>query len=265
MACASAGVKDMTAAQQTYLGTNPPQLNALAPDDSLVLLTLGGDDMGFLNVLDKCMELSFTDPWGSPCQAYYTQGGTDQLAAAVAAEAPRMAAVLAAIAARAPQARIVVVGYPDLFPLSGGCWPAVPITDGDVAYLRGIELQLNAMLAAGREGGQRHVRRTPTRRPSATTSASPRGSGTSRACFPARGRSRSTPTPAARRPSPPPCSPPCGRLRRVAWLTCAAVGQVSSIIRTYRHDVIIVCPSGRMAPQTAHDDGNQAVSAGPIW
>ena len=59
-----------------------------------------------------------------------------------------MAAVLADIAARAPQARIVVVGYPDMFPLSGGCWPAVPITDGDIAYLRGIELQLNAMLAA---------------------------------------------------------------------------------------------------------------------
>jgi lysophospholipase L1-like esterase len=148
VACASAGVGDMTAAQQTNLGTNAPQLNALAPDDSLVLLTLGGDDLGFMNVLEKCMELSFTDPWGSPCQAYYTSDGTDQLAAAVRAEGPRMAAVLADIAARAPQARIVVVGYPDLFPLSGGCWPAVPITDGDVAYLRGIELQLNAMLAA---------------------------------------------------------------------------------------------------------------------
>jgi len=148
VACASAGVQDMTAAQQTNLGTNPPQLNALARDDSLVLLTLGGDDMGFMNVLDKCMELSFTDPWGSPCQAYYTKGGTDQLAAAVRAEAPRMAAVLADIAARAPAARIVLVGYPDLFPLSGGCWPAVPITDGDIAYLRGIELKLNAMLAA---------------------------------------------------------------------------------------------------------------------
>jgi lysophospholipase L1-like esterase len=151
VACASAGVEDMTAAQRTNLGTNAPQLNALAPDDSLVLLTLGGDDMGFMNVLAQCMELSFTDPWGSPCEAYYTQGGTDQLAAEVRAEAPRMAAVLAAIAARAPRARIVVVGYPDLFPLSGGCWPAVPITDGDIAYLRGLELQLNAMLAADAE------------------------------------------------------------------------------------------------------------------
>jgi lysophospholipase L1-like esterase len=150
-ACSSAGVADMTAAQRTDLGTNPPQLDALAPSDSVVMLTLSGDDIGFENVLNECMELSFTDPWGSPCQARYTSGGTDQLAALVKAEAPKMAAVLSGIAARAPQARIVVVGYPDVFPLSGGCWPAVPITDGDVGYLRGIELQLNAMLAADAE------------------------------------------------------------------------------------------------------------------
>jgi lysophospholipase L1-like esterase len=147
-ACASAGVGDMTAPQKTDIGTNPAQLNALAPNDSLVVLTLGGDDLGFTHVLDECMELSFTDPWGSPCQAHYAGGGTDQLAALVKAEAPRMAAVLSQIADRAPQARIVVVGYPDMFPLSGGCWPAVPITDGDIGYLRGIELRLNAMLAA---------------------------------------------------------------------------------------------------------------------
>ena len=147
-ACASAGVGDMTAAQKTNIGTNSPQLTALAPDDSLVVLTLSGDDLGFMNVLDECMELSFTDPWGSPCQGHYTSGGTDQLAALVKAEAPKMAVVLSEIAARAPQARIVVVGYPDMFPLGGGCWPAVPITDGDIGYLRGIEVRLNAMLAA---------------------------------------------------------------------------------------------------------------------
>jgi lysophospholipase L1-like esterase len=151
-ACASAGVKNMTQAQQTYLlkaylGTNPAQLTALAPDDRLVLLTLSGDDMGFLNVLQECVKLSFTRPWGSPCEAYYSKGGTDQLAAGVTAEGPKMAEVLAAIAARAPRARIVVVGYPDMFPQSG-CWPKVPITDGDVAYLRGIEVKVNAMLAA---------------------------------------------------------------------------------------------------------------------
>ena len=151
-ACASAGVKEMTGAQRTYLGTylgtNPAQLTALAPDDRLVLLTLSGDDTGFLNVLNECVKLSFTRPWGSPCEAHYAPGGNDQLAASVTAEAPKMAGVLAAIGARAPRARIVVVGYPDMFPQSGGCWPAVPITNGDVAYLRGIEVKVNAMLAA---------------------------------------------------------------------------------------------------------------------
>lgn len=59
-----------------------------------------------------------------------------------------MAVVLSQVGARAPQARVVLVGYPDLFPAHGGCWPAVPITDGDISYLRGIELKMNAVLAA---------------------------------------------------------------------------------------------------------------------
>jgi lysophospholipase L1-like esterase len=151
-ACASAGIKNMTEAQPTYLGTNPPQLSALARDDRMVLLTLSGDDMGFLNVVKECVALSFTRPWGSPCAAHYTTGGTDQLSAGVAAEGPKVSQVLAEIRARAPQARIVVVGYPDVFPQSGGCWPAVPITSGDVTYLRGLEVKANAMLAAAALG-----------------------------------------------------------------------------------------------------------------
>ena len=147
-ACEGAGVQDITGAQVTNVGTNAPQLNALAPGDALVVLTLGGDDLGFWSTLDTCMELSVTDLFGAPCERHFTSGGTDQLAARVTAEAPRITAVLADIRARAPQARIVVVGYPDLFPQSGGCWPAVPITSGDIAYLRSIELRLNAMLAA---------------------------------------------------------------------------------------------------------------------
>jgi lysophospholipase L1-like esterase len=143
VACASAGISAMTVAQRTFLGTNPPQLAALAPDDRLVLLTLSGDDMGFLNVLRECVKLSFTLPWGSPCAEHY--GGKP--AAALTAEAPKIARLLVAIRLGAPYARIVVVGYPDLFPPSGGCWPAVPITDGDIGYMRAFEGRLNAMLA----------------------------------------------------------------------------------------------------------------------
>lgn len=146
-ACAGAGVQYMTSAQQTNLGTNPPQLNALASDDSVVMLTLSGDDLGFWSTLDTCMELSVTDLFGSPCERHFTSGGTDQLAARVIAETEKITTVLAAIHARAPRARVLVVGYPDLFPQRGGCWPAVPITNGDIAYLRSTELLLNTMLA----------------------------------------------------------------------------------------------------------------------
>lgn len=146
--CSSAGVADMTSAQHTSAGQNPPQLSSLSGDDALVMLTLGGDDLGFLNVLDKCMALSWKDPFGSPCQKYYDSGGTDKLAALVAAEGSPMATVLREIHAKAPSARVVLVGYPDLFPQRGGCWPVVPITSGDISYLRGIEVKLNAMLAA---------------------------------------------------------------------------------------------------------------------
>jgi lysophospholipase L1-like esterase len=144
VACASAGVSAMAGPQQTNLGTNPAQFGALASDDRMVLLSLGGDDLGFMPGLQECMKLSIDDPWGGPCSAYYG----DQFDAKVTAEGPKVAKVLAEIAARAPQARIVLVGYPDLFPQSGGCWPRVPITDDDLAYLNGVERKLNAMLAA---------------------------------------------------------------------------------------------------------------------
>jgi hypothetical protein len=57
--------------------------------------------------------------------------------------------VLADIRQRAPHARILLIGYPDLLPETGnGWWPLVPIAHGDVPYLRNVEISLNAMLAA---------------------------------------------------------------------------------------------------------------------
>jgi len=144
--CTNAGVKEMTQPQRTYMGTNPPQFGVLKPDDSLVMLTLGGDDMGFLNVFRTCMELSITHLHGSPCKSHFASGGDDQLTGRVAAEAAKLTSVLTAIRALAPQARVLLVGYPAVLPQQGGCWPVVPITNGDIAWLRGIETQLNAML-----------------------------------------------------------------------------------------------------------------------
>jgi hypothetical protein len=147
--CSGAETGDMTTGQ-TDLGLtiNAPQFAALSPATQLVTVGIGGNDIGFTDIIVTCAALSVTDPWGAPCKGHYTAGGHDQLAAAVAATAPKVAAVLAGIQQRAPHARVLVVGYPDLLPTHGsGCWPRVPIAGGDVRYLDGVERELNAMLA----------------------------------------------------------------------------------------------------------------------
>jgi lysophospholipase L1-like esterase len=109
------------------------------------MITVGGDDAGgYSHIMGTCALLSFTGPSSNPCARHYR----GRLAAAITADAPKIASVLRGIRARAPAARVLVVGYPDIFPNTGkGCWPAVPIASGDVAYLRGLEIDLNRMLA----------------------------------------------------------------------------------------------------------------------
>jgi lysophospholipase L1-like esterase len=149
VSCSGATTADMLAPQSVILGTNPPELNALSPATTVVTLGIGGNDLDFANVVIGCSVLSFTSPFGSPCQKHYTSGGTDRLARTITQTAPKVAAVLEDIHQRAPAARVLLVGYPVVLPNSGhGCWPLVPIAFGDVPYLRGVELKLNSMLAS---------------------------------------------------------------------------------------------------------------------
>jgi lysophospholipase L1-like esterase len=146
VSCGGATTDDMTAAQSVPLGSNAPQFDALTQDTDLVTVTIGGNDLGFTSILETCAAESLTNPFGHPCRNHYTSGGTDQLAAKIDATAPKVAAVLAGIRQRAPQAKVVVVGYLRILPPSGGCWPVVPLAIGDVPYLDNVERELNAML-----------------------------------------------------------------------------------------------------------------------
>jgi hypothetical protein len=147
--CTGASTKSMTEPEPVALGTNAPQFGSLASGDSVVTLTIGGDDIGFLGILETCAKLSLTGLFGDPCERHYTAGGTDHLMAAINATAPKVAAVLRGVHARAPHARVLLVGYPDILPSTGhGCWPEVPFAFGDVPYLRGLEIDFNLMLAS---------------------------------------------------------------------------------------------------------------------
>ena len=149
VSCQGADTTSMTHKESVPLGSNPPQDNKLSPSTTLVTLQIGGNDINFINIIINCTTLSFTDPFGAPCKKHYTSGGTDHLRAAINATAPKVAADLRGIHADAPNARVLLVGYPVILPNSGnGCWPEVPIAFGDVPYLRGVEKALNSMLAS---------------------------------------------------------------------------------------------------------------------
>jgi lysophospholipase L1-like esterase len=94
----------------TTAGVLSGQVHALSARTTLVSLTVGGDDAGFSHVLKACV-LQF---WGSACHSAVSAAG-----AFIARTLPgRLDATLQAIRARAPAAKVVVVGYPDLYDLS---------------------------------------------------------------------------------------------------------------------------------------------------
>lgn len=145
VSCSGATTDDFTAAQGVALGSNPPQLDALTGAEDLVTLTIGGNDVGFADIIQRCALTSPTDLFGAACRASY--GTTLDERIAVAGE--KVATALAAIAERSPDATVALVGYPALLPDEGpGCFPVVPFSAGDVAWLRGIEKDLNATLEA---------------------------------------------------------------------------------------------------------------------
>ncbi|MGH2872444.1 MAG: SGNH/GDSL hydrolase family protein [Solirubrobacteraceae bacterium] len=149
--CASATTADMTHSQSLDGGleTAPPQFDALRSDDALVTLGIGGNDAGLIGVVEECAELDALDPFGSRCKDHYRSGDGDPNVAAIKATGPKVATALVQIHARAPHARVLVVGYPNGLPLHGGsCWPLVPISAGDVAYIDSLEEQLNSALAS---------------------------------------------------------------------------------------------------------------------
>ncbi|GAB7110382.1 SGNH/GDSL hydrolase family protein [Streptomyces phaeofaciens JCM 4814] len=143
VSCGGATTENMWKPQ----GTAGPQLDALSRNTDLVTVQIGGNDIGFGSIISTCAGLYAQDPTGNPCQRHYNTSGVDQLAVTIARTAPKIAQVLRAVHDRAPRARVLVVGYPDLLPDDGsGCAPQVPFGTGDFPYLRDTGKRLNLML-----------------------------------------------------------------------------------------------------------------------
>lgn len=150
VSCGSATTANMLSPQSVpFGGTNPPQFNALSAGDTLVTVGIGGNDAGLVGVAETCAEIDATHPFGSACKSHYTASGTDPNVAAINATGPKVASVLKGIHQRSPQARVLIVGYPDGLPVNGSnCWPLVPLSSGDIKYFNSLEQRLNAVITA---------------------------------------------------------------------------------------------------------------------
>ncbi|NIH85713.1 GDSL-type esterase/lipase family protein [Amycolatopsis granulosa] len=151
VSCGGATTQQLTEPQTTPNGTNPPQLDVVTRDTTLVTLGIGGNDVGLVGLARECLT---TNRAVSLCRPRLTAGGRDLLAERIAETAPKIRDTLTQIHQRAPRAQVVVVGYPTALPDGTGCWPFLPIGPDDVAYLRSSLAKLNTMLATEAKANQ---------------------------------------------------------------------------------------------------------------
>lgn len=154
--------------------TNTPQFNRLTRTTDLVTVGIGGNDAGFSAAAISCINalpanvppLSvLKSPLSIPlfgnnlplggCKHNFVKGGRDLLAEAIKASEIKLVRALQEIHRRSPKARVLMIDYLDAIPAKG-CYPFVPVTDVDMAYLHSTFAKLNAMVkrAAARGGAE---------------------------------------------------------------------------------------------------------------
>ncbi|GAB3775739.1 SGNH/GDSL hydrolase family protein [Nocardioides ginsengisegetis] len=139
VSCSGASSESMIGVQKTNTGLVPAQFDALTEDTDLVTIGIGGNDANlFATMVGACSQVTSKDPHGSPCRDKLTAGGKDQLRAAVQQIGGHVTAIVKGIHDRSPQAKVLVVGYPQILPAHGTCPDLLPLADGDVAYARGV-------------------------------------------------------------------------------------------------------------------------------
>lgn len=146
-ACSSARVEDLVTSDPSR---NEPekrtaQIGRLAriQDANIVLVMVGGNDVGFRKVLLACAVQAHCEK---------QQGsGEDSLAGRIDALATRLPDVYRRVKGAAPTAHIAVVGYPHLFPQQPAaktCAPSAGFSAAELRFLNAATDRLNGAIAA---------------------------------------------------------------------------------------------------------------------
>jgi lysophospholipase L1-like esterase len=123
------------------------QVSALSAGTTLVSITIGGNDAGFSSVMETCV-LKSTNTCLSAVAA---------ARAFAAAQLPaRLTSTLQAVRQHAPNARIVLLGYPDLYDLSKSS-TCIGLSTQDRTALNSGADALDSALSAAAQGSQNTV------------------------------------------------------------------------------------------------------------
>ena len=145
-ACSGAKVSDVTSTQ----------LSALSAGTSYVTISVGGNDAGFTGVITTCAEPA----WLSDCKGAVTKAQTYIKSTLPAS----LATLYAAIRSRAPQAKVVVVGYPRLFN-GEDCNALTWFSPSDESLLNATADLLDSKLAAAAAAAGLRLRQPDQRLP----------------------------------------------------------------------------------------------------
>lgn len=138
--CSAATTGDVVGRQRLLSGERTaPQLDAVTAATDLVTIGLGGNDFGIFAALIECR-----DSTGCPA------GLVRQMAGDAARVQQRIARTVRRVAERAPDAAVLVVGYPQVLPERGSC-PAAVAGAGRLDAVNRVARRLNEALRRGAE------------------------------------------------------------------------------------------------------------------
>ncbi|MFD9355514.1 SGNH/GDSL hydrolase family protein [Streptomyces sp. NPDC060031] len=143
----------------------PAQVTALSAGTDLVTLGIGGNSIGFADIVETCVKRGLVAfGMGRPCASHYTRGeAASRLDARFTALEADFATALKDIRSRAPHAKVAVVGYPAVVDDRAGCdfgaWHQLgTVAKGDMPWLDTLERRLNTVLREqARRGGAVYV------------------------------------------------------------------------------------------------------------
>ena len=145
VSCSGATTRDLVRRQPTFRDTSvPPQQRAVDRRTDLVTVGIGGNDLGlFSTLVQSCLGLRDLDPSGSPCADSDVGQG---MLRGLGTIGDNVEQSLIRIRERAPQARVVLVGYLRIVPSTGSCSGRLPFAGGDVTFgdrvIRGLAGEL---------------------------------------------------------------------------------------------------------------------------